>query len=106
LCRAYALRNDIWRHSLTTSNLVLKFRAPDKPGIMAATTTALAMQGCDIREAEVHGDDDTGHFFLRMALTSPLDRDTLAKVVEPVAAQLDLDWDLHDLGRPLPVLLA
>jgi formyltetrahydrofolate deformylase len=91
---------------VTTSNLVLKFRAPDKPGILAAVAPALTAKGCDIREAEVYGDDDTGRFFLRMALTSPIGRDALAAVVEPVATELALEWDLHDLGRPLPVLLA
>jgi formyltetrahydrofolate deformylase len=91
---------------VTTSNLVLKFRAPDRLGIMAAITPALAAKGCDIREAEVYGDDDTGHFFLRMALTSPLGRDALAQVVEPVADELGLEWELHDLARRKPVLLA
>jgi formyltetrahydrofolate deformylase len=91
---------------VTTSNLVLKFRAPDRLGIMAAITPTLAAKGCDIREAEVYGDDDTGHFFLRMALTSPLGRDALAQLVEPVADELGLEWELHDLARRKPVLLA
>jgi formyltetrahydrofolate deformylase len=91
---------------VTTSNLVLKFRAPDRAGIIAAVAPALAAKGCDIREAEVYGDDDTGRFFLRMALTSPLDRDALAKVVEPVADKLALEWELHDLARRTPVLIA
>ena len=77
---------------MTISNLVLKFHAPDRPGILAAVGAAIAEKGCDIREAEVYGDDDTGGFFLRMGLTSPLGR--------------DLDWELHDLARRTPVLLA
>lgn len=89
-----------------TSRLVLRFRAPDRPGIMAALVPVLAECGCDIRGAEVYGDDDTGHFFLRMALTSRLDRDALAEVVAPVAGELELDWELHDLARRMPVLLA
>ncbi|WP_256386913.1 formyltetrahydrofolate deformylase [Sphingosinicella sp. CPCC 101087] len=91
---------------MTISNLVLKFRAPDRAGIMATVNQALAARGCDIREAEVYGDDDTGRFFLRMALTSPLGRDALAEVFAPVAAELALDWELHDLARRIPVLLA
>lgn len=91
---------------MTISNLVLKFRAPDRPGILAAVGAAIAEKGCDIREAEVYGDDDTGGFFLRMGLTSPLGRDALARTIAPVAARLDLDWELHDLARRTPVLLA
>ncbi len=91
---------------MTTSNLVLKLRAPDRPGIMVAATAALVAKGCDIRDAEVYGDEDTDRFFLRMVLTSPLARDELAKFVEPVAAEFDLDWDLRDLARRTQVLLA
>jgi formyltetrahydrofolate deformylase len=87
-------------------NLVLKFRAPDRPGIMAAVAPALAAQGCDIREAVVYGDDETNRFFLRMGLTSPIGRNALAKVVEPLAADLSLDWQLYDLARRIPVLIA
>lgn len=91
---------------MTKSNLVLKFRAPDKPGIMAEIAPALATQGCDIRGANVYGDDGTQQFFLRMELTSVLDRDALAKVVKPVADELSLEWELKDLERKMPVLLA
>lgn len=91
---------------MTTANLVLKFRAPDRPGILSAVTQVLASFGCDVREAAVYGDDDTGRFFLRMALTSPIGREELAGIVAPVAAELSLDWELHDLGRKVPVLLA
>ena len=62
---------------MTTSHLVLKFRAPDRPGIIASIAPLVAAQGCDIREAAVYGDPDTGSFFSRIALISPLDRDAL-----------------------------
>ena len=91
---------------MTTSNLVLKFRAPDMPGIMASVTQVLASSGCDIREAEVYGDDDTHRFFLRMALASPLRKEEVEQLFAPVAASLSLEWELHDLDRRMPVLLA
>src|SRR3546814_15823262 len=74
--------------------------------MLAAVAATLAARGCDIREAEVYGDDETGGFFLRMALTSPIGRDALEKVIEPVATELALEWELHDLARCTPVLLA
>ena len=91
---------------MTTFNLVLKFRAPDRPGIMAAVAPALAARGCDIRGADIYGDDNTGGFFSRITLASPTDRDALAKVLEPVATEFSLEWELHDLARRLPVLVA
>ncbi|WCM28811.1 formyltetrahydrofolate deformylase [Sphingomonas sp. QA11] len=91
---------------MTTSHLVLKFRAPDRPGIIARIAPLVAAQGCDIREAAVYGDPDTGSFFSRMGLISPLDRDSLAAVIAPAAEDLHLEWDLQDLGRKIRVLLA
>src|SRR3546814_14178521 len=41
-----------------------------------------------------------------MALTSPIGRDAVKKVSEPVATVLALEWELHDLARRTPVLLA
>lgn len=91
---------------MTVSNLVLQFRAPDRPGIMAAVAPLLAGHGCDIREAVVYGDPDTSIFFCRMQLTSPLSRSGLAKAIAPVAGELTLDWELHDLGLKMRVLIA
>ena len=89
-----------------TTNLVLRFRAPDRPGIMAAVTSLIATRGCDIRDADVYGDGDTGNFFCRMALASQLGRDEVADTFRPAVASLDLDWELRDLGRRIRVLIA
>ncbi len=86
--------------------LVLRFRAPDRPGIIAALSAAVAGQGCDIRSAEVFGDDDTGNFFCRMALVSPIAIETLAVALAPLAEDLSLDWELRDLGRKMRVIIA
>jgi formyltetrahydrofolate deformylase len=88
------------------SHFVLRFRSPDRPGIIATVAPLVASYGCDIRAAEVYGDDDTGSFFCRMELTSPIDLETLAAAIAPTAQQLALAWDLKDLSRKLPVLIA
>lgn len=90
----------------TPFKLVLRFRAPDRPGIVAAITPLLASHGCDLREAHVYGDPETGIFFVRMALASPVDRIALAEGIEPIAADLDLDWELLDLAARPRVLIA
>jgi formyltetrahydrofolate deformylase len=89
-----------------TSDLVLRFCAPDRPGIVAAIASLTADHGCDIRAAEVYGDDDTGGFFCRMALTSARSRDDMAAIIEPAARELSLDWEVRDLGRKIKVLIA
>ncbi|MFV3075046.1 formyltetrahydrofolate deformylase [Niveispirillum fermenti] len=89
-----------------TRNLVLRFRSPDRPGIIATVAPLLTAHGCDIRAAEVYGDPDTGHFFSRMELTSPIGPDRLAALIAPAAADLSLDCDLKDLARKQKVLIA
>ena len=88
------------------NHLILRFRAEDRPGIVARVTSLIAGRGCDVRSAEVYGDDDTGNFFCRMELTTPIATDVLANELRPVASELGLDWELKDLARKMPVLIA
>ncbi len=88
--------------------MILNFRCPDRAGILAAVTSCLFEQGCDIRHAAQHGDPDTGMFFVRMLIAAPSElappqlRDALA----PVARSLGLDWHLIESDHRLRVVLA
>jgi formyltetrahydrofolate deformylase len=73
---------------------------------MEAVTAVVARRGCDIRGAVVYGDDDTNRFFCRMVLASPSRPETLRPEFAPVAADLGLDWQVHDLSRKMRVLVA
>ena len=86
--------------------IALRFRAPDRPGILAAITPLLAGHGCDVRDAQVFGDPDTGYFFVRMVLSSQRPLEQLKPSIEPLARSLDLQWDLLDLARRPRVLVA
>ncbi|MCP3732721.1 formyltetrahydrofolate deformylase [Sphingomonas sp. MG17] len=89
------------------ASCVLRFRCPDRPGILALVSPFLVEGGWDIREAAIYGDRDSVAFFVRMELAS--ETATIAQLetgLPQLAAVLQLDWEIHDLGRPLPVLLA
>ena len=91
----------------TAASCVLRFRCPDRPGILALVTPVLAESGWDIREASVHGDEDSVTFFVRVHLAS--ETASIAALEERMAGlagQLQLDWEIHDLRRPVPVLIA
>jgi len=88
------------------SSLVLRFRAPDQPGIVARITNVLAELGCSIRAAAVHGDAETGRFFCRMELTGPIGREALSAAISPAAQQLALDWEINDSAHKMRVLVA
>lgn len=87
-------------------DLVLRFRADDRPGIVARMSTTVAGLGGNIGAAAVYGDPDTGGFFCRMGLKSPIGADALADAIAPVATELGLEWDVKDLARKVRVLIA
>ena len=86
---------------------VLKFRCPDRPGILAQLTPLLSANDCDIREAGIYGDPDTDTFFVRMHLSSPQrGKQSLESIIQPLALELKLDWSLFDFDRNMKVLIA
>ncbi len=91
-----------------TGEYVLSLRCEDRPGIIAAVSTCLFEQGCDIRDAAQFGDEETRGFFVRIHLQSPagLSEAALREALRPVASGLQLDWRLHALARPLRTLIA
>ena len=87
-------------------SLVLSFTAPDQPGIVARVSSCVAALGCDIRNAQVHGDADSGLFFVRLMLISPVSREEVATSISAVARTLRLDWRLESDGRKLKAIVA
>lgn len=51
------------------ADYLLTLSCPDRPGIVAAVTGALAAASGDILEAQQFGDRETGRFFLRIDLS-------------------------------------
>ena len=89
------------------SQLVLKMRCPDRPGILAAVTPLLKELGCDIREAAVYGDPQTEVFFVRMHVASRrVGREGLSSELRKTVDDLALDWSLDSLQDRMRVLIA
>ena len=91
-----------------THDHILTFRAPDRPGIMAAVTSALYRAGCDIRDGAQFGDPDTGAFFIRMHLASPvsLSQEQIRDELAPIARDRLLEWKIVPWNRKLRTLIA
>jgi formyltetrahydrofolate deformylase len=85
----------------------MTLRAPDRPGLVADMTTALAAAGADIRDAIVFGDDETGLFFVRMHLSgSSIGADRLAEAARPVAIERKAAVAFSPIGRLTPTVIA
>jgi formyltetrahydrofolate deformylase len=91
---------------MTEHRLILRFRAPDRPGILAAVAPALSALGCDIREAQIFGAPETSVFFVRMELVSPLNPAALTDAITATMAQWATDWEVINLASKQRVLIA
>ncbi|GAA0357340.1 formyltetrahydrofolate deformylase [Actinoallomurus spadix] len=88
------------------SEYVLTLSCPDRPGIVAAVSGALAQRECNILESQQFGDRSTGRFFLRIQFEAPegLD-DALREAFGALAGEFALDWNLHDRAVRSRVLI-
>jgi formyltetrahydrofolate deformylase len=88
-------------------DVIMTMRAPDRPGLVADMTTALAAEGCDIRDAAVFGDRDTRTFFVRMHLAGAgADPARLAAATSPVASKLRADVRFYKQRQAMPIVVA
>lgn len=89
------------------SKLILNVTCPTRRGIVAAIATHLADNGCNIIDSAQFDDVDTGRFFMRVTAVSETGS-TLADIragFEDVAAKLEMDYDFHDAGENMKVIL-
>jgi formyltetrahydrofolate deformylase len=89
-------------------DLILTFRSPDRPGILAAVTACAYKKGCDIRDAQQFGDSVSRQFFIRMHLSVPvaLTEEALSTAFSAVAQEYDLSWSLRPWQRKVRTLIA
>ena len=88
------------------SEYVLTLSCPDRPGIVAAVSGALAERDCNILESQQFGDRSSGRFFLRIQFEAPEGLgDALREAFGALAPGFGLDWRLHDLAVRSRVLI-
>lgn len=90
-----------------SSHFVLLIQSPDRPGIMAAISSALFAADYDIRESEVYGDPNKAKFFVRVHVASPTaTAEEISILMAPIIDRFELEISIHNLSRKMPVLLA
>ncbi len=87
---------------------ILTLTCPDRRGIVSAVSGLLADLGCNILDSAQFSDLDTGTFFMRVHFADETHRGVaLRQNLEPLAAELALDWGLHDAShRPRVLVMA
>ena len=92
---------------MTHADFILTLSCPDRVGIVAAVSSALAQDGCSITDSQQYADLGTGQFFMRVRFTSVSNvsladmKGRLAPALEP----FEMRWDVHDALAPLKVVV-
>ncbi len=83
---------------MAAAQVVLTLSCPDKHGIVAAVSTFLFQQGCNIIDAQQYGDLATGVFFMRVGFDVGLNGATVQSVTEqfePIATSFGMKWTMR-----------
>ncbi len=84
---------------------VLLLSCPDRPGIVHAVTGYLLAQGGNILTSAQHGDLDHQRFFMRIEFESASELEAMRAAFAPLAAQMQMDWELVARASKTRVLL-
>ena len=88
--------------------LILTLSCPDRRGIVARTAGFVADRGGNILDSHQFGDPDAATFFMRIhfATDGSESPDAWRAAFAPVAAELGMAWQLHDVAvRPRLLLV-
>lgn len=88
--------------------MILALSCPDRPGIVAAVSSALFEAGCNIIDAQQFDDTETGRFFMRVVfdrLDEAKPQAEIAASIENLAARLNMTFDLRQSSAKKRVML-
>lgn len=89
-------------------DFILTLSCPDAKGIVFRVAQFLADAGCNILDSAQFGDDETGLFFMRVHFDAPQSRDRASLLADltPVAASMQMHWEMTPAGeRPRVMIL-
>ena len=88
------------------ASYVLTLSCADRPGIVAAVSTYLFNQGCNILDAQQFDDIATGLFFMRVTFENEaVPVDDLQGGFSPIAERFTMKWILRDVRERKRVMI-
>jgi formyltetrahydrofolate deformylase len=93
---------------MSTTRYILKMMCPNRPGIVAAVSTLLFENGCNIREAQQFDDTETTRFFARIEFNFTGETgsiEAIRKGFAPIAERFSAEWDIRSSDERQKVLL-
>ncbi|MDO4258542.1 MAG: formyltetrahydrofolate deformylase [Actinomycetaceae bacterium] len=89
----------------TSTQLVVTLSCPDGPGIVHAVTGVMTGNGCNIIQSQQFGAADSGQFFMRVEVDSPVGRTPVEEGLAEVAKRFNATWNVDELGRRLRTVI-
>jgi formyltetrahydrofolate deformylase len=93
---------------MTSPRFVLTLSCPNRPGIVAAVSTALFEGGFNIFDAQQFDDIETGAFFMRVAFNAATDGatgDAMRARFAEIGARFGMNWTLRGVDDKKRVVL-
>ena len=92
---------------MTSRSFVVTTACENRPGIVAALSTAMFELSGNILEAQQFDDTETGRFFARIVFdaTRDLDEDAISSHLAPIVERFSMDAQVRERGRRRRVLL-
>ena len=87
------------------TSLILTLTCPDRPGIVAALSHALAENGFNITESQQYSDIEHGRFFMRIACDGDMPEAHLDTELQQIRAAFDMDLRLCAADKRPRVLI-
>lgn len=91
--------------TVENTKLVITLSCPDQPGIVHAVTGVIGNVNGNIIQSQQFGDPDSGLFFMRVEVDSPVGRGPVEEGLAKVAKTFDATWHIDALGRRLRTVI-
>ena len=80
---------------------VLTLICKDRPGIVHAISGAIVEAKGNITESHQYTSDDTGRFFMRLQIESPISKTEFEEKILPITKEFEMTWQLDVVGRKM-----
>lgn len=87
------------------SHFILTIVCDDQPGIVHGLSGAIVAAQGNITESQQFSSSDTGRFFMRLQVETPVSFDEFSQALAPIAKAHSMKLDIHSVGRPLRTLV-
>ena len=84
---------------------VLTLICKDRPGIVHAISGAIVEAEGNITESHQYTSDDTGRFFMRLQIESPVSKSEFEAKILPITNEFEMTWQLDVVGRKIKTVV-